>query len=273
MSNVAKQTENTLEIVRDPQIQSNFVLQVIEKIATLPEGNIEKMEKLMELQERWEKKEARKSFFEALANFQATVPTIIKNNRVVDGSGRAKYQYANLNDIVKKISPTLKANGLSFRFAPEEKENIFKMTCIITHIDGHAESTTLSAPLSAAPVPKNKFGKDVINPIQARGAMTTYLMRYSLIGALGITSAEEDRDASGAAIPSPLEAPKLIVPDEVFKKAMDFVRANPTRKEEALGRLKQNYYLSVTQQTVWDTFKPCPAEVIKESVEEEKISC
>jgi uncharacterized protein (DUF3820 family) len=53
---------------------------------------------------------------------------------------------------------------------------------------GHSESTTLSAA---------KDGSGNKNDIQARGSAATYLQRYTLIGALGLTTANEDVDGAG----------------------------------------------------------------------------
>ena len=59
------------------------------------------------------------------------------------------------------------------------------VTCILSHIEGHSESTTLS---SIADGSGNK------NSIQGIGSTVTYLERYTLTGVLGLTSADSDMD-------------------------------------------------------------------------------
>ena len=68
----------------------------------------------------------------------------------------------------------------------QDHTNGITVTCIVSHLDGHSESTTMSA--SA-----DKTGGK--NEVQAIGSTVTYLQRYTLIGSLGITTADDDMDA------------------------------------------------------------------------------
>lgn len=62
------------------------------------------------------------------------------------------------------------------------------VTCIISHRDGHSEENTLSASVDTS---GNK------NHLQAIGSAVTYLQRYSLKAALGLSVADDD-DAQAA---------------------------------------------------------------------------
>lgn len=140
------------------------------------------MEKLIELQERWEENEARKAFDAAMADLRSDLPTISKNN-TVSHSG-ASYDYEDLSTIVEKVSPVMAEHDLSFRWRTDSEEaNNVKVTCIISHRDGHSEETTLSAS------PDTSGSK---NPIQAIGSTVTYLQRYTLKAALGIAAGPDD---------------------------------------------------------------------------------
>jgi hypothetical protein len=140
------------------------------------------MEKLIELQERWEENEARKAFDAAMADLRSDLPTISKNN-TVSHSG-ASYDYEDLSTIVEKVSPAMAEHNLSFRWRTDSEEaNNVKVTCIISHRDGHSEETTLSAS------PDTSGSK---NPIQAIGSTVTYLQRYTLKAALGIAAGPDD---------------------------------------------------------------------------------
>ena len=56
---------------------SNSMLQVIEKVAFSPDADVAKLEKMLEMQERYEAKEARKSFFKSLSMLQMNMPPVI----------------------------------------------------------------------------------------------------------------------------------------------------------------------------------------------------
>ena len=151
--------------------------------------SIEHLERLIGLQNQWEAKEARKEFFHALSNFQMSVPEIKKTKKVGfehrDGGGKTEYFYATLSDICNSIREPLSHNGLSYRWEIDDQPEKITVTCIITHADGHAEKTTMVGQA-------DNSGKK--NLIQQRASTVTYLQRYTLIGALGISSADMDND-------------------------------------------------------------------------------
>lgn len=164
------------------QSPTNLIAQAIEKGI-----DVETMSKLMDLQERWEANQARKAFFEAFTEFQSKCPDIRKGKDVdfsTKDGGKVKYNYAPLADITRQISKTLKECSLSYRWEIQDEKEI-KVTCLVSHVNGHTERTTMQAS------PDLTGAK---NAIQARGSAIEYLKRYTLIGALGISTADSDID-------------------------------------------------------------------------------
>lgn len=157
---------------------ANLLSLAIEKGMT-----VEGLEKLMAMQERFEAKESRKLFYQALADFQSNCPVLKKSKTV--SFNQTKYKYAPLSDVVTQIKDTLSKYGLSFRWEIKDEGQLLSVTCIITHRDGHFESTSMSASADTS---------GAKNAIQARGSAISYLQRYTLIGSLGISSADEDTD-------------------------------------------------------------------------------
>lgn len=149
---------------------------------------VAEMEKLLAMQERWEANQARKEFFSALADFQSKCPEIRKNKTVdaaLRDGGRLNYNYAPLPDIERQIKGLMKECGLTKRWETNEDGAKIVVTCIVTHTSGHSEKTTMTATADDS-------GKK--NSIQARGSSITYMQRYTLIGALGIATADNDID-------------------------------------------------------------------------------
>jgi hypothetical protein len=171
--------ETTKELVRSEAMNPGQLLaQAIDKGLT-----VESLEKLMALQERWEANQARKYFFESLSEFQRACPVLKKTKTVAFKD--VKYKYVPLASIVNQVKDILSKNGLTYRWETKDENLNLTVTCIITHKDGHFESTSMSATADDSGS-KNK--------IQARGSAITYLQRYTLIGALGISSADDDND-------------------------------------------------------------------------------
>lgn len=145
--------------------------------------DIEKLRELMIMQKEWKADMARTSFFNALADFQAVVPELRKTKTVAFKD--VKYNYAPLADIVRQIKSSVKEAGLSYRWEIKDDGENIVVTCLITHREGHTERTTMSAKADTS-------GSK--NSIQARGSSIEYLKRYTLIGALGISTSDSDVD-------------------------------------------------------------------------------
>lgn len=146
-------------------------------------ASIETLEKLMGLQERWEKNSARKAFDTAIAEAKASIPVIAKKS-----TGHNNKKFADFAAIARIVDPVLSRHGLSYRFRTSQSEGLISVTCVLSHRDGHSEETTLCGPADAS-------GSK--NAIQAIGSTLTYLQRYSLTQALGL-AASEDTDAATA---------------------------------------------------------------------------
>lgn len=140
-------------------------------------ANIDVLEKLMGLQERWEKNQARKEFDEAVANAKAEIKPAART-----AEGHNKKKYANFAAIASAVDPIIARHGLSYRFHTRQDERIH-VTCVLSHRAGHSEETTLSGPADQT---GNK------NAIQAIGSTLTYLQRYSLVQMLGLAAADDD---------------------------------------------------------------------------------
>ena len=160
-------------------------------IAVQQGADIAKLEKLMELQERWERNQGRKAFEAAVAEAKSELKPILKS-REVDFTGntgkRTNYWYEDFAQIATQVDPVLSKHGLSYRHRAQQNAKTLTVTCILAHRDGHHEETTLSAD-------NDESGNK--NSIQSVGSAATYLQRYTLKLALGLAAAK-DNDARGA---------------------------------------------------------------------------
>lgn len=140
-------------------------------------ADLDMIEKLMNLQERWETSNARKAFDEAVAAAKAEIPAIQRN-----ATGHNSKKYADFAAIARVVDPIIGKHGLSYRFRTTQNGTI-AVTCILSHKAGHSEETTLCGPA-------DKTGSK--NDIQAIGSTLTYLQRYSLVQMLGLAAAADD---------------------------------------------------------------------------------
>lgn len=174
----------------------NNVPSIINK-AIASGSDLSKLEKLLELQERWERNEAKKSYHKAMTLFKANPPLIDKDQQV--SYGNTKYKHASLANVTSKINAELSKHGLSASWMIDQHvQGLITVVCRITHEQGYSEETGLSAP-------SDQSGSK--NAIQAIGSTITYLERYTILALTGLsTSDDDDGRASGTEIISTEEA-------------------------------------------------------------------
>ena len=185
MTEVAKiERPDAHNLPADPMVS------MIERLVLNPDADLDKLERMLAMRERMDAQNARISFARALSQARAEIPPIIKDATVdfTSQKGRTHYRHETLAGIAKVIDPILSQHGISYRFRTDQGQGGVKVTCIVQHSDGHAEETTLTG------APDQSGSK---NGFQAVGSAVTYLQRYTLKAALGL-SAEVDDDAQAA---------------------------------------------------------------------------
>lgn len=199
--------------------------------------DMDQLTKLMDLQDRWEKNEARKAYVSAMSAFQQECPTIDKTLKAHNST------YAGLAETLEQIRGLMSTNQLSHSWVTEQKDGQISVTCCVTHVQGHKECTTMSA---AADTSGSK------NNIQAIGSTVKYLQRYTLFSILGLASKENDDDGKAAGLGPTItkEQVKAIqkrfedtgMKPERFYKAFNIERVNDlpaSRYHEAIGRFTE----------------------------------
>jgi hypothetical protein len=163
------------------------------RMAVEGKADLEKLEKLLALQERFEANEARKAYHRAMADFKANPPKIDKDKTVSfkTSVGTTTYNHATLANVTEKISAELSKHGLSASWTTKQNGAVI-VTCRITHEQGHSEETSLSAPADTS-------GSK--NAIQAIGSTITYLERYTLLALTGLATYDQDDDGQAAGGP------------------------------------------------------------------------
>lgn len=200
-------------------------------------ADVDQLTKLMDLQERWEKTEARKIFVAAMSEFQQECPTIDKTLKAHNST------YAGLAETLEQIRDLMSKCGLSHSWKTEQAEGQISVTCCVTHTAGHQECTTMSA---GADTSGSK------NNIQAIGSTVKYLQRYTLFSILGLASKEHDDDGKAAGLGPTISEDQVKTIQQQFKdtgmkperfyKAFKIERVSDlpaSRYHEAIGRFTE----------------------------------
>lgn len=220
-------------VKKDTAVTTSFSPTDLLKLAVEKNLDVEKLEKLMNLQERWNAQQAKKSFLKAMSKFQSKCPVLNKSKKVgftsKKTSSKVEYSYIPLGQITAQIKELLMECGLSYRWETKDNEGKITITCIVSHIDGHSEQNSMTA------------GKDATgakNDIQQIGSTMTYLQRYTLIGALGISSADNDVDGKE----TPKKEIKLSIKDSTHLLIESKIEIDKFEKADELQNKGKAFY-------------------------------
>lgn len=186
----------------EPIDVSGGLVEVIARAARDPNVDIDKMERLLEMQERVSARHAKASYYAALAEMQPELPVIEEHGGIKDRQGNIQSTYALWEDVNEAIRPVLQRHGFALSFKVKRADNEITTTGILSHRDGHAEETELS-------LPSDTSGSK--NAVQAVGSSTSYGKRYTAFALLNITSKGEDDDGQKGGRPDPVSAEQLQV--------------------------------------------------------------
>jgi hypothetical protein len=165
-----------------PQKEASGALTPIEllQIAVQQGADVEKLGKLMDLQERWQANEAKMAFNAAMRKFKANPPEITKNKKVEFGN--TLYKHATLDHVCDVVTKALSDVGISHAWKVNQQDGVIAVSCVLTHEMGHSESTQLMG---------NPDTSGSKNAVQAIGSTVTYLQRYTLLAACGLAAAND----------------------------------------------------------------------------------
>ena len=197
------------------------------------------VQKLMELQERFEANTARNAHNAAFAAFKADAVTIVKGKLITDGPLKGK-KHADLFDVVSAVSPALAKHGMSisWKLTKDEKDWI-EVTCYLKHAAGHVETVSMGGAPDTGP------GR---NAIQARCSVKTYLERYTATAILGMAATDADDDGAGG-------APAVMVKGVLAGLLADVAKAADDAATVALWNSGKKTLASLGDTTASDEFK------------------
>ena len=162
------------------------------RLAVEQGADLDRLERLMTLQERWEAGEARKAYTIAMNAFKAE-PVIITKRKLVSFTTRdgdtTSYKHAELSDVTEAIGPAMAKHDLSFRWNVRQEAGTINVDCIVTHAKGHSETVSMHGSPDAS-------GKK--NAIQQVASTVSYLQRYTLLAATGMSTKGDDDDGAGS---------------------------------------------------------------------------
>ncbi len=232
-------TENKSEIA----LRSDFRLlqSAIEKGYTP-----ELIEKMMILQERYDKERARKEFLTAKARFWESPPIIWKDKENTQFSrGDKKAMYTSIGNLLSVVPPALAKHGLttSFNISQKETKEIV-VSCTLSHTGGYEVTVSVAAPPDTS-------GGNAKNFIQQNKSTITYLKCITFESVVGLAATDDanlDDDGNSSSSISYITADQLTEITDLLsytksdtRKFLDHLKAESLEKIHA-----EKYTLALT---------------------------
>ena len=194
MTNEVQKMEATPPAVSE----TTALISVIERAASNPNVDIEKMERLLAMQERIIDRNAKQEFSEAMNQVQTAIPPVIADSK----NDQTKSMYASYEALDAVVRPIYTGHGFSPTFGTGEspKENSVRVTCDLLHSGGHERHYFFDMPADG----KGAKGGDVMTKTHAAGSAMSYGKRYLLIAMFNIPIKDKDDDGNGASGDGPI---------------------------------------------------------------------
>lgn len=156
------------------------------------QADLEKVEKLLELQERWEANEARKQFAKSFAIAQANILPVVKTKF----NNQTKSNYADLADIIETAQPIYTKEGFSVTFNEGDcpKEGHARVLADVLHCKGHKEQYRLDIPLDGAGIKGNAN----MTAIHGKASSVSYGKKYLMCMIWNIPTQDNDGQSTSA---------------------------------------------------------------------------
>lgn len=214
MSEVITRPKSAVHTSLQPaQNEPASMLQVIAGAAANPDCDVQKMQALLDMQDKLIEREARKEFSAAMAAACGEIPQVEKNGTVALG-GKGSYKFSKWEDMDRVIRPVLATYNLRLSFNTRSAEGSSNKIIVgtISHANGQSQSAEIELPIDAGQ------GR---NALQGFGSTISYGKRYCAEMLLNIVRTEEDNDGR-------------------FRQRQDEQRISAEQKEEIVQLLQSS---------------------------------
>lgn len=179
-----------LTVPQPPQTDFNAIINMM---ANSKDVDADKLEKMLNMQERIIKVNAEAAFSAAMNACQAEMPRVKKNGMIAfeDKNGvERKTPFARLEDIDRAIRPIYQKHGFAVRYnQTKTAEGRPIVICKVSHIGGHTEVSEMELPLDTSGSKNN---------LQAMGSTISYAKRYLITNNFNIVTEGADDDGNSA---------------------------------------------------------------------------
>jgi len=172
--------------------QNSALLSVIARAASDPSVDIDKMERLLAMQERVLARNAEAMFNDAMNQAQGEMRRVATDS----DNPQTHSRYASYAALDRALRPVYTSHGFSISYDTGEDapEGFVRVLAYVSHSGGYTRTYRAMMPADG----KGAKGGDVMTKTHAFGAGTSYGMRYLLKMIFNVAVGEDDNDGNGS---------------------------------------------------------------------------
>lgn len=177
--------------------EGQALLAMIERAASNPTMDMDKLERLIAMRERIDAREAERAFDAAMSAAQAELSPVAADAN----NPQTKSRYATYAALDRACRPTYTKHGfsLSFDTGHDAPADHLRVLCYVAHREGHKRTHHVDMPADG----KGAKGGDVMTKTHATGAAMSYGQRY-LLKLIFNMAVGDDKDGNEPSAPADL---------------------------------------------------------------------
>lgn len=179
------------------EVQPDPFLEMVERVASNPDIDADKIQKILDMQIQVMDRTARDEFYAAMNRVQAELPAVYRDAENKQTNSR----YSKIETIAKAIKPIYTKHGFSTSFSEDKSDGdgYIRIRGVLRHCNGHSEDHYyVDLPVDNVGI----HGK--VNKTMVHGTASTfqYGRRYLTLFMFNVTTDDDDDDGNAAGNPS-----------------------------------------------------------------------
>jgi hypothetical protein len=181
----------TVQDVLDEKDRENAIINVIARAASDPNTDVDKLERLLAMQERVLEREAKRAYDNAMRAAQEEIRPILKNRE----NKETHSTYADLEQISDMADPIIHKHGFSLSYGTADcpKDDHYRVTCEVSHTGGFSKDHQADVPIDNTGPKGSKNKTDT----HGFGSALSYGRRYLKVLIFDIKMTDDDGRAAG----------------------------------------------------------------------------
>lgn len=190
MASNAKELQ-TVEQILDEKDREAAIINVIARAASDPNTDVDKLERLLAMQERVLERQAEQAFNVAMREAQEDMGPVLKNKK----NSETKSTYADLEQVSKLMDPIIYRHGFSMSFGTADcpYPGHYRVTCDVSHTSGFSKHYQADVPVDNTG-PKGSQNKTMTHGF---GSALSYGRRYLKLLIFDIATTDDDGRKAG----------------------------------------------------------------------------